>query len=130
VQITSCTLLIHRQRQEVKMDEAERAEKIRALNDEFRANFVGGAVLLTATVANLREEVRAEVLRRVREFKCFDKGNDPYGELDFATFEIGGRSFWFKIDYFDRKSMEHDSEDPSDPSMTTRVLTIGASEDW
>jgi hypothetical protein len=81
--------------------------------------------MLTATVANLREEVRAEVLRRVREFKCFNKDNDPFGEGDYGTFRIGkANSSGSKMDYFDRKSMEHGSEDPADPSMTTRVLTI------
>jgi hypothetical protein len=51
------------------LSEQERAFVIQHINDEFRTTFVGGVVTLTSGVSALSEEVRAEVLRRVREFK-------------------------------------------------------------
>jgi hypothetical protein len=65
-----------------------RAFAIARLNDDFRQNFVGGAVLVTIGVSKLCEEVRAEVLSRVRSFTHFTKDNDPYGEHDFGSFEL------------------------------------------
>jgi Protein of unknown function (DUF3768) len=58
------------------------------------------------------------------DFADFTADNDPYGEHDFGSFEVAGETFFWKIDYYDRKSMEYGSEDPADPTMTTRVLTI------
>ncbi len=41
----------------------------RILNDQFRESFVGGLVNIISGLAALSDDVRAEVLRRVREFK-------------------------------------------------------------
>lgn len=99
------------------------AEKIRALNDAFRTTMSGGRVLLTAGVGSLPSDVQAIVIRRVATFSDFTKENDPHGEHDFGSFEVAGRKFFWKIDYYDA-AMEFGSEDPVDPSKTTRVLTI------
>jgi hypothetical protein len=105
------------------LSEQDRAFVIRCMNDEFRASFTGGIVTLSAGVAALSGEVRAEVLCRVRNFKHFTKENNPHGENDFGSFKIADTVFAFKIDYYD-KDMEHGSEDPTDPTRTTRVMTI------
>jgi hypothetical protein len=99
------------------------ADKIRALNDAFRATMTGGNVLLTAGVDALPSDVKAMVIRRVATFSDFTADNDPHGEHDFGSFEVGGRKLFWKIDYYDA-AMEFGSEDPIDPSKTTRVLTI------
>jgi hypothetical protein len=112
------------------LSDQDRVSVIQRLNDDFRRSFVGGTVNLTLGVATLCEEVRAEVLRRVREFKNFTKENDVWNEHDFGSFEIAGQTFLWKIEYMDRQSMEHGSEDPADPSMTTRVLTIMLSSEY
>jgi hypothetical protein len=93
------------------------------LNDNFRSTFVGGVVQLTSGVDALCREVKAKVLRRVREFKHFNEDNDPHGEHDFGSFNIAGSRFFFKIDYYDRE-LSNGSEDPADTSKTARVLTI------
>ena len=83
----------------------------------------GGRVLLTAGVDALPSDVKAIVIRRVATFSDFNPDNDPHGEHDFGNFEIAGRKFFWKIDYYDA-AIEFGSEDPADPSKTTRVLTI------
>jgi hypothetical protein len=55
--------------------------------------------------------------------------NDPHGEHDFGSFEVAGRKFFFKIDYFDA-AMEFGSEDPADSAKTTRVPTIMLAEEY
>lgn len=50
-------------------------------------------------------------------------------ERDFARFEVEGVTVLMKIDYFDA-ALEYGSEDPADASITRRVLTIMAREDY
>jgi hypothetical protein len=99
------------------------ADKIRALNDAFRTTMTGGRVMMTAGVNALPSDVQAIVIRRVATFSDFNAGNDPHSEHDFGSFEVAGRKFFWKIDAYDA-NMEFGSEDPADPSKTTRVLTI------
>ena len=65
----------------------------------------------------------AEVLSRVRTFTRFEKENNPYEEHDFGLFDICGQVFFWKIDAYD-KAMQYGSPDPTDPTQTTRVITI------
>ena len=95
----------------------EKAARIRELNDAFRTTLTGGSVLLSAGVYELPDMVKATAIRNVVTFDEFTEDNDPYDEHDFGRFELSGRRFFWKIDYFD-------SEDPADPQKTTRILTI------
>ena len=104
-------------------------ERIRELNDAFRKSFTGGKVVMTASVAALPDMVRANALVEVARFDRFTPDNDPHGEHDFGSFELCGRTFFFKVDYYDA-NMEFGSEDPSAPEKTTRVLTIMLAEDY
>lgn len=97
--------------------------RIRELNDAFRTTFVGGVVLVTAGVEALAADLKARVLKKVRDFTDFSEGEDPYSEHDFGAFELSNERFFFKIEYFDRE-LENGSSDPADPSQTTRVLTV------
>ena len=99
------------------------AGRIRDLNDAFRRSFTGGRIMTTVGVAAMTEEQRAEMFARVRTFEAFTRDNDPHGEHGFGSFEIAGQKFFWKIDAYDA-AMEFGSEDPADPSKTTRVLTI------
>jgi hypothetical protein len=105
------------------------AKRVRELNDAFRRTFVGGVITLTEGVDALLPEVKAEVLKRVREFDRFTEENDPHGEHDFGSFEIGGQTFFWKCDYYD-KTVTYGSKDPADPEITTRVLTIMKAEEY
>jgi len=103
--------------------------RIRHLNDAFRRTFVGGAVVVTAGVEALPAAKRKAILAKVRAFDAFTEDNDPHGEHDFGVIEDGDvRCFW-KIDYYDRE-MELMSPDPSDPEVTTRVLTIMLADEY
>ena len=53
----------------------------------------------------------------------FTSDSDPYGERDFGVIPLNGETtiFW-KIDTYDADLQMH-SPDPSDPAVTTRVLT-------
>ena len=105
-------------------DVAEDGPKVIAeLNDAFRKSFSGGRVVMTTGVNELPDMVKAAALVTVREFDEFTEANDPHGEHDFGSFELCSRKFFWKIDYFDR-ACEYGSEDPSDPSKTTRILTL------
>jgi hypothetical protein len=111
-----------------------RSEEIRALNDAFRKGERPelGRIMITSGV---RELVAAwpmgiaPVYEKVRSFDGFDEGNDPHGERDFGSFKHAGATLFWKIDYYD-KDLESGSEDPADPTVTTRVLTIMLAEEY
>ena len=105
------------------------SEIIAKLNDAFRKTFHGGKVILVGSVEALPDCVKAHALVQVANFDRFTSDNDPHGEHDFGSFELVGRRFFWKIDYYD-KSLEAGSEDPGDPDMTTRVLTLMLAEDY
>jgi hypothetical protein len=62
-------------------------------------------------------------------FDDFCHANDPHEEHDFGSFEAEGRTIFFKIDYYD-KGMTCHSPDPSDPSVTERVITIMLADEY
>ncbi|MGY3695043.1 hypothetical protein ACVIGA_005123 [Bradyrhizobium sp. USDA 3240] len=97
--------------------------RIRELNDTFRRTFRGGRVMMTSGVYELPDCVKAEALVQVAKFSEFTADNDAHDEHDFGSFDLVGRKFFWKIDYYD-KDLLNGSEDPSDPERTTRVLTL------
>ena len=99
------------------------SKRIRELNDAFRKSCHRGRVMLTEGVAGLESDVQAIVIRKVATFDAFDGDNDPHGEHDFGSFDLSGRKFFWKIDYY-TPDLQGGSEDPGDPAITTRVLTI------
>jgi hypothetical protein len=104
---------------------------IRDLNDDMRANGPTGAGrwVLTRGVNALGAELVACALAKVRAFDRFNEDNDPHGEHDFGSFDLCGSSLFWKIDYYDL-DLENGSEDPADPAITTRVLTIMLAEEY
>jgi hypothetical protein len=106
-----------------------KADRIRAINDQCRATFLGCAVLVTAAFEALPADLKAKALRAVRAFQDFDEGNDPYHEHDCASLTVEGQAFIFKFDYY-APDMRHGSDDPSDVENTRRVLTIMLASDY
>ena len=94
---------------------------IKTLNDNFRRTFSSGKVMFQNEVA--------EILNQVRCFNNFTKANDPYGEHDFGSFNHKGEQIYWKIDYYD-KNYQYCSEDPNNPNITNRVMTIMLAEEY
>jgi Protein of unknown function (DUF3768) len=106
-----------------------KTEQIRALNDGLRQNFNEGTAVMTAGVAALGAEAVARIVKTIAVYDDFCHANDPYEEHDFGVFEADGHKLFFKIDYFDKARCCH-SPDPSDPSVTERVITIMLAEEY
>lgn len=103
--------------------------RIRALNDAFRTTFVGGVVCVAPGVEALDADTKRDLLAGVREFDRFEAANDPFEEHEFGELTVAGTSFFWKIDCYDRKC-RRGSVDPTDPSVTTRVLTILRADEY
>ncbi|PPK83929.1 uncharacterized protein DUF3768 [Neolewinella xylanilytica] len=104
----------------------ETTRRIAALNDDFRTSFnnaSGNHIVATQGIHALPHEDRYAIFDLVRSFDQFAEENDPHGQHDFGRVTHNGQDIFWKIDAYD-KSMEHGSPDPSDPSQTTRVMTI------
>lgn len=103
----------------------ERTKKIAALNDALRTTFnpTAGTILGTPGFANLSTEDKRAVINLVQTFNDFSEDNDPHGEHDFGAVKHNGETFYFKLDYY---NPDHSagSEDPADPTQTSRVMTI------
>lgn len=80
-------------------------------------------------VAALGSEAVARIVKTIAVYDDFCHANDPYEEHDFGSFEADGQMIFFKIDYFD-KTLEMYSPDPSDPTVTERVITIMLAEEY
>jgi hypothetical protein len=97
--------------------------RICALNDELRRFGRGGRIMITSGIQALCTEGVARVLAAVAGFDAFTDDNDPYGEHDCTILTVDGLRVLFKIDYYDRDLTYH-SPDPSDPTVTERVMTV------
>ena len=79
--------------------------------------------MLTQGIQQMPETDMESIITQVRQFNDFTEENDPHGEHDFGIIRHNKESVYWKIDYYN-KAMDGGSEDPSDPKLTTRVLTI------
>ena len=96
---------------------------IAKLNDRLRTAFLGGQIVITAGIAALPPEVQADIVTKVRTFDDFSEDNNPFEEHDFGSFKHDGHTIFWKIDYY-TPDLKHGSPDPSDPGVTSRVLTV------
>ena len=114
-----------------------RAERIARLNDlARRAMGVACMVVATEGIRALPEADQSRLRELIETFDAFTPDNDPYGERDFGAIyqgvdgvwstlrpaDVGVTAFW-KVDAYDR-DLRFASEDPADPAVTRRVLTI------
>lgn len=99
--------------------------KIAKLNDIARRNVF--SYLLTVGIRSLSDNDRAEAIQKVIHFNKFTEDNDPYGEHDFGSFEVGyyNKVFW-KIDYMNQELTEGCS--PLSPECRRVVTVMLASE--
>jgi Protein of unknown function (DUF3768) len=106
-----------------------KSEAIRALNDQLRQNLPTGTAVMTAGVAALGAETVSRIVKTIGVYDDFCHANDPHEEHDFGSFKVDGHTIFFKIDYYD-KSRTYHSPDPSDPSVTERMITIMLAEEY
>ena len=102
---------------------------IATLNDKFRRSFINGEVLLSAGIAAMSSEDKANIISMVQNFNDFTPSNDVYGEHDFLSIDYKGNKIFAKIDYYDL-NYEFMSENPANPDITNRVLTIMKVFEW
>jgi hypothetical protein len=103
--------------------------RIRALNDELRQHLTGGTAVMTPGVAALGLDAVERIFKTIAVFDDFCHANDPHQEHDFGSFDADGHTIMFKINYYDKALSGH-SPDPSDPSVTERVITIMLAEEY
>lgn len=104
-------------------------DQIATMNDDLRRDLTLGTAVMTVGVAALGPEFIERVVRTVATYDKFDEGNNPNGERDLGCFELDGHRLLWKVDYFD-KSMTYHSPDPSDPTVTERVITLMLAEEY
>lgn len=120
-----------------------RAEQIARLND--RARQALGLACVAVTTEGFRAlspQDQSAVRELVETFEAFTPDNDPHGERDFGAIYQGIDGGWttarpakrrqtvfWKIDYYDR-DLAAGSEDPANPAVTRRVLTIMLAEEY
>ena len=93
-------------------------------------------VVATEGIRALPEADQSRLRELVETFDAFTPDNDPYGERDFGAIYQGVDGVWsasrpadvmvtvfWKIDAYDHE-LRFGSEDPADPAVTRRVLTI------
>ena len=103
--------------------EEQRRTLIRLQNDRFRITFLGGLIVKTTGVDGRGAAFVQGCLDAVRAFDTFNEANDPFGEHDFGILEVEGQKVLWKIDAYDH-DLRYGSEDPADPALTLRVLTL------
>ena len=99
-------------------------QKMAQLNDLCRtAMGIAGKLFETEGIRALPLADQSAIREAVETFNDFTPDNDPYGERDFGAFEHNDHRVFWKIDYYS-SDLSKGSENPADPSKTTRVLTI------
>lgn len=110
--------------------EIPRAERIARLNDRLRKTGVYGKILLTGGARALTGDDVSELLKVIAAYSDFDADNDPHGERDFGAFDFRGAELMWKIDYYSDAEFRFGSDDPANPDVTQRVLTVLLAEEY
>ena len=111
-------------------DTLDKTKRVRELNDDSRRHLIGGGAVMTQGIAALGADVVARIVKTIAVFSDFCEANDPHGEHDFGAFDdVDGHRVMFKVDYYN-KTLTGGSPDPSDPSVTERIITIMLAEEY
>ena len=124
----------------------EQTARIARLNDlARRAMGVACTAVATVGVRSLPDADQSRVREMIETYDAFDEDSDPHGERDFgAIYQLAcgrwtterpkvrdderERVFW-KLDYYDR-DLQFGSDDPANPAITRRVLTIMLADEY
>ena len=105
------------------------AAKIAALNDRARQRLDPCRWVITQGVLACDPLTVAQLLIAVEDFDDFTEDNNAYGEHDFGVIKLNGNTFFWKFDCYDVDLLMH-SLDPSDPTVTSRVLTVMLADEY
>lgn len=105
------------------------AARIAQLNDKLRMTARGGQIVVTRGVADLPGFDAAVLMAALAAFDSFDEANNPRGERDFGGVDLWDAELLWKVDYFDNE-LTGASPDPTDDSVTQRVLTLMLAEEY
>jgi Protein of unknown function (DUF3768) len=109
-------------------------DRIRALNDAFRASLVTatplGKLYATIGVASRGARFQVRVIEAVVAFDAFNTDIDPHREHDMIRVTVDDVIVWAKIDYYATSDPDLGSEDPADPTKTERVMTLMKPEEY
>lgn len=111
------------------MKNKARTNEIARLNDLLRTTF-NWKVIVTKWIIELAEEQRLLIVAAVTTFDKFTEDNDPYGEHDFWTVTVMGLKIFWKIDYYSKENQNYWSNEPENPGVTERVLTIMRADEY
>ena len=114
--------------------EKKRTLLIQRQNDQFRKAMiqytwetpdkkVEGQYVVAQCLNELDHGSKMLIVLEVFHFDKFTEDNDPHGEHDFGAFTYEGHKIFWKIDYYDT-NYEMGSKDPSDLTITRRILTM------
>ena len=108
-----------------------KVDQIRTLNDRLRQNLGTGVAtaVMTIGVAALGDEAVERIVKTIAVYDDFCHENDPHEEHDFGAIEAEGHTIFFKIDDYD-PTLTYHSDDPADPRVTERVITIMLAEEY
>ena len=117
----------------------EQIARIVRLNDLARqAMGVACTAVATPGFGALPVADQSRVRELIETYDAFTPGDDPFGERDFGAIHQGRDGRWtaacpaqgesvetvfWKIDAYDR-ALQFGSDDPANPTVTRRVLTI------
>lgn len=115
------------------------SERVARLNDLARqAMGVACTAVATPGFRSLPSSEQSAIRELIETYDTFTPDNDPYGERDFGAIYLTRDGKWtaakptdgepletvfWKIDAYDG-ILRFGSEDPADPAVTRRVLTI------
>ncbi len=127
----------------MKVHSVSRTEQIARLNDRARqAMGLACRAVATEGFRALPSAEQSAVRELIETYDAFTPDKNPHAERDFGAIfqasdgswttarpkEATRKAFW-KIDYYD-PSLQWGSEDPTNPAVTRRVLTIMLAEEY
>lgn len=106
-----------------------RVQAIATLKYELRKDGTGGSISITRGVTSIEGADREALLAALAAFDSFDLNDGPHGGRDFGDLTMWNTELLLKLDY-NAPGLCFGSNDPADPAVTHRVLTIMLPEEW
>jgi Protein of unknown function (DUF3768) len=107
----------------------EQTRKVAELNDLVRTEMKGGKWVATSG-AQATGLVVPALYVLITKFDQFTESNNPHGERDMGMIEVRGTSIMWKIDTYENAECRYGAEEPWDPDVSYRVLTILLPEEY